>query len=78
MEGKRGCIKPKKGYCIGCENRHGCKSKTPPCITQMEENDVANMSGKQYFMDGKKTGECKDCPFFRTCWKIEEYNRLTK
>lgn len=44
----------------------------------MEENDVANMSGKQYFIDGKKTGECKACPFFRTCWKIEEYNRLTK
>jgi hypothetical protein len=71
-------MKPKKGFCINCDNRHGCKSQTPPCITEMIENNVADMSGKQYFIEKNKTGTCKDCSFFRSCWKMEEYKRLMK
>jgi hypothetical protein len=71
-------MKPKKGFCINCDNRHGCKSQTPPCITEMMENDVANMSGKHYFVAKNKTDACRDCSFFRSCWKMEEYNRLMK
>ncbi|OPY82241.1 MAG: hypothetical protein A4E65_00889 [Syntrophorhabdus sp. PtaU1.Bin153] len=69
--------KPKTGYCINCDNRHGCKSKTPPCITEMIENCVRNTSGKRYLIELNKIDKCRDCPFFRSCWKAEEYRRLT-
>jgi hypothetical protein len=36
-------MKPKKGFCINCDNRHGCKSQTPPCIIEMMENNVVDM-----------------------------------
>jgi hypothetical protein len=71
-------MKPKTGYCINCDNKHGCKSKTPPCIVEMTEENVAGMSGKQYLIKRGKTGNCKDCPFFRSCWNSEDYDRLSK
>jgi|WetSurMetagenome_2_1015567.scaffolds.fasta_scaffold1166945_1 hypothetical protein len=66
-------MKPKKGFCINCDNRHGCKSQTPPCITEMMENNVTDMSGKEYFTEKNRTHTCKDCSFFRSCWRMEEY-----
>jgi hypothetical protein len=69
-------IKSKSGYCINCDNRHGCKSETPPCIAEMAENDVKGMAGKQYLIENRKTSKCNDCSFFRTCWKREDYNKI--
>ena len=69
-------IKPKTGYCINCDNRHGCKSKTPPCIMEMAEHGVSGRSGKQYLTECEGLHLCKDCPFFRSCWNPEDYNRL--
>jgi hypothetical protein len=76
-DSERVAIKPDKGYCINCDNRHGCKSKTPPCIMEMEKECVSGASGKQYLIDAGKAGECRGCPFFRSCWNEEEYNRVT-
>jgi hypothetical protein len=69
-------MKPKSGYCINCDNRHGCKSKPPPCIDAMTENNVTGFSGKEYLLKEHETARCRDCPFFRSCWKAEEYERL--
>jgi hypothetical protein len=69
-------IKPKTGYCINCDNRHGCKSKDPPCIVELAENCIIDRPGKQYLIEQKKTDKCKDCSFFRTCWNVEDYNRI--
>lgn len=44
----------------------------------MLENNVADMSGKHYFVEKNKAGKCKDYSFFRSCWKMEEYNRLMR
>jgi hypothetical protein len=71
-------IKPKHGYCINCDNRHGCKSQTPPCITEIMENNIKDMSGKEYLIKKNEADKCRDCSFFRSCWKMEEYNRLTR
>ncbi len=71
-------MKPKKGFCINCDNRHGCKSQTPPCVTEMMENNITEMSGKQYFVEKNKIVACRDCSFFRSCWKMEDYNRLIR
>ena len=71
-------MKPKSGYCINCDNKHGCKSKTPPCIDEMTEENVTGVSGKQYLVEQNKTVKCLDCPFFRLCWNSEEYDRLAK
>ncbi|HOE16750.1 MAG TPA: hypothetical protein PLX02_11290 [Syntrophorhabdaceae bacterium] len=69
-------IKPKHGYCINCDNRHGCKSQTPPCIAAMMENNVIGVSGKQYLVEKNMAHKCRDCSFFRSCWSMEEYNQL--
>ncbi len=71
-------MKPKVGFCINCENKHGCKSKTPPCIEAMTEGGIRGISGKQYLMEQKKTAECATCPFFRSCWNPEEYSRIPR
>ena len=69
-------METKTRYCINCDNRHGCKSKTPPCLTEMMEHNITGISGKRYLIENGKTDLCKGCPFFRSCWKMEEYNRL--
>jgi hypothetical protein len=43
----------------------------------MMENNVKDMSGKQYLIEINKVHKCRDCSFFRSCWKMEEYNRMT-
>ena len=68
----------KKGYCINCDNRHGCKSKSPPCVAEMTEKQIKGMEGRQYLIESKKTDRCKDCAFFRSCWNTEEFERLSK
>ncbi len=66
-------MKPKTGYCINCDNRHGCKSRTPPCLTHMTEHGVNGVSGKEYLIEAHQIRECETCPFFRSCWNSEEY-----
>ena len=68
-------VKPEKGYCIGCENKHGCKSRTPPCIDEMTAHNINSDSGKKYLIEQKKIHLCRDCPFLRSCWTMEGYKR---
>lgn len=65
-----------KKFCINCDNKHGCKSGTPPCIGEMTKNSVAGQAGKDYLLKVKKIHRCKNCPFFRSCWTEEEYGRM--
>ncbi len=67
--------KPEHGYCIGCENKHGCKSRTPPCIDEMARDKVDSDSGKQYLKSKGRLYLCRDCPFLRSCWTMSEYLR---
>ncbi len=64
------------GYCINCDNKHGCKSGIPPCIGEMTKNGVTRVSGKQYLIEAGRIERCRDCPFFRSCWDSEEYEKL--
>ena len=70
--------KPKSGFCINCDNKHGCKSKSPPCVVEMRENEVKEESGKEYLIRQNKTGKCTECSFFRDCWNTEDYARLSE
>jgi hypothetical protein len=72
---KKGYVEVDKKFCINCDNKHGCKSGTPPCIGEMLKNSVTGWSGKKYLIDLNKVYRCKDCPFFRSCWSSEEYDR---
>lgn len=65
------------GFCINCDNRHGCKSKTPPCIVLMRDAGVKDKCGKEYLKSVQKLDLCKDCDFFLTCWKDSEYLKAT-
>ena len=38
-------------YCINCDNRHGCKSGTPPCIGEMVKHGITDRSGKRYLTE---------------------------
>ncbi len=70
-------IKPKNGYCIGCTNKHGCKSRTPPCIDEMRSRNVSSDSGKKYLIEQGRVDLCGNCPFLRSCWAMEEYKKHT-
>ncbi|GEM_PF-561855 len=67
--------KPEHGYCIGCENKHGCKSRTPPCINEMARDKVNSDSGKGYLRSKNMIHLCGECPFLRSCWTMTDYNR---
>jgi len=41
----------------------------------MERDGINNISGKQYLTDRNEIEECQTCPFLRSCWNIEEYER---
>jgi len=47
MEGK-GRVEIDKRFCINCDNKHGCKSGSPPCIGEMVKNNITGLSGKRY------------------------------
>ncbi|MCX8021978.1 MAG: hypothetical protein N2745_04315 [Syntrophorhabdaceae bacterium] len=66
----------KKGYCINCDNKHGCKSGTPPCVAEMEKEKISGTTGKEYLIRSKRLKRCMDCSFFTSCWNIEEYKKL--
>ena len=68
-------MKPKSGYCINCDNKHGCKTKTPPCIDAMQQAHVTDMYGKEYLLRSGRIELCAGCPFLRSCWKLAEYER---
>jgi sulfatase maturation enzyme AslB (radical SAM superfamily) len=42
----------------------------------MTADNIADMSGKQYLVEKNRVDKCRECDFFRSCWKQEEYNRL--
>lgn len=71
-------MEPKTGYCINCDNRHGCKSQEPPCLAHMAEQKVKGASGRDFMVRMDKIDECKGCPFFRSCWNSEEYDRSVR
>ncbi len=67
--------KTRSGFCINCDNRHGCKSKTPPCIAMMTKEHAVRTAGKQYLIERGMLDECLACAFFRSCWNGDDYDR---
>lgn len=65
------------GFCINCDNRHGCKSKTPPCIELMRKENVKDMCGKEYLKSVTKLELCRECDFFYSCWGETEFGKAT-
>jgi hypothetical protein len=74
---KDGLVESGRRFCINCDNKHGCKSGTPPCIGEMTKDNVKGRAGKEYLIHSAKISRCKDCPFFRSCWTMEEYDRAS-
>jgi len=63
------------GFCINCDNRHGCRSKTPPCIVLMRKDEIKDTCGKEYLKSKKELKLCKECVFFYSCWNDSEYQK---
>jgi hypothetical protein len=45
---------------------------------EMMNKGIAGMPGKDYLMQRNEVKKCLDCPFFRSCWNSEEYDRLVR
>lgn len=43
---------------------------------EMTEQQVTGKSGKRYLMERNSVDRCAACPFFRSCWNMDEYHRL--
>jgi len=43
----------------------------------MKKKRVRDMRGKDYLRSIRKIDICKCCPYFRACWKEEEFTRAT-
>lgn len=55
------------GFCMNCDNRHGCRSKTPPCIELMRKDGAKGIRGKDYIVKVNRTDICEKCEFSSTC-----------
>lgn len=75
LVGRASMAERKAQFCINCDNRHGCKSGTPPCIAEMDRDGVTGRSGKGYLLELGRIGRCEACAFVRSCWNPEEYLR---
>jgi hypothetical protein len=42
---------------------------------EMAARGVENESGKEYLIRTNNAALCEQCPFFRSCWNSEEYDR---
>ena len=42
----------------------------------MEAHGVNSLSGREYLIREGKVATCDQCPFFRSCWNSEEYEKL--
>ena len=41
----------------------------------MAAQGVENVSGKEYLIRAGKIAPCSQCPFFRSCWNEQEYDK---
>jgi hypothetical protein len=41
----------------------------------MTSRNISSDSGKQYLIELHRIDLCKDCPFLRSCWTMEEYRK---
>jgi len=59
-------MKPKNVFCINSDDRLGCKSQIPPCITTMMENCEQNVLCRANIISSKRTKAdiCRDCRSF--------------
>jgi hypothetical protein len=42
---------------------------------QMAAEKVKGTPGKEYLISSGGIDACRQCPFFRSCWNSEEYDR---
>lgn len=65
----------KRRLCINCDNRHGCRSEQPACLTLRLTEAERRLSGQRLMVRRGLLGQCAACALFRRCWNGEAYRR---
>jgi len=67
------------GFCINCDNRHGCKNGQPLCQTERFARErTEGLFGKAMMHRLGELEMCAACNYFKQCWKREEFDRKRK
>ena len=63
------------GFCLNCDNRHGCKTEEPLCLKIEPRAAERFFSGKRLMVSRGVLCRCRRCGHFRQCWSTEKYRR---
>ena len=77
--GLRTVILEQAGFVGGCASSFSAEGFTfdvGACIIEMAKANISGASGKSYLVKTGHTDLCRNCPFFRSCWKEEEYSGM--
>lgn len=73
-ERTEGCT-PRR-LCLRCDNRHGCRTPEPPCLTLPRAPDERRLPGRSLMARRGLLPRCQDCPLFRQCWRPGDYRAV--
>jgi hypothetical protein len=62
-------------FCLGCDNRHGCRSAQAICLELERAPDEAAMPGRQFMRRRGLLAACAGCALLRRCWSDDDYRR---
>ena len=66
------------GFCLNCDNRHGCRTGTPYCLTALRNPDELDLRGKDLLRQRGLLRVCGRCKLFRQCWQRSQYERALR
>ena len=61
-------------FCVNCDNRHGCKTATPVCLSMEREPDETALRGRELMVKRSALSLCRRCKDFAICWPRAEYD----
>lgn len=63
------------GFCLNCDNRHGCKTEQPLCESLTLDQAQRWVPGKELMRRRGMLDKCRNCGHFRKCWGADAYRR---
>ncbi len=61
------------GFCLNCDNRHGCKNGLPPCLRRRREPGEERLRGREFMKRRGWVEDCAACKDFGACYGPGEY-----
>lgn len=59
--------------CLRCDNRHGCRTPEPLCLTLPRAPEERRLAGRALMARRGLLRRCAACALFTACWRPADY-----